>query len=85
MPSVRIKRGTRAQLTAAAGSNGLKQGELYHVTDEGRIDLGTGVGASTAMATKAEVDAKQPALGFSITVSTTAPSSPSVGDIWISY
>lgn len=85
MPSVKIKRGTRAQLSAAATANGLKQGELYHVTDENRIDLGTAVGASVALATKTEVDTKQEALGFKITVSTTEPSSPATGDIWISY
>ena len=34
MPSFRIKRGTRAQIASAAAANGLKQGELYHVTDE---------------------------------------------------
>ena len=31
------------------------------------------------------LDAKQAALGFKITVSTTEPSSPTTGDIWISY
>ena len=85
MPSIKIKRGTRAQLAAAAAANGLKQGELYHVTDENRIDLGTAVGASVALATKAEVDAKQAALGFKITVSATEPSSPVAGDVWIDY
>ena len=63
MPSLKIKRGTRAQLASAAAASGLKQGELYHVTDEGRIDLGTGAGASVALATKAEVDGKVSATG----------------------
>lgn len=31
------------------------------------------------------LDGKQPTLSYKITVSTTAPSSPAVGDIWISY
>jgi len=31
------------------------------------------------------LDGKEPALGFKLTVSTTAPTSPAVGDIWISY
>ena len=107
MPSVRIKRGTRAQLASAAAANGLKQGELYHVTDEDRVDLGTDVGVSVALAKKSEVDGKaatshshaisdvsglqsvldgkQPTLAYKITVSTTEPGSPSIGDIWISY
>lgn len=55
MPSLKIKRGTRAQLASAAAASGLKQGELYHVTDEDRVDLGTGVGASVALAKKSEV------------------------------
>ena len=63
MPSLKIKRGTRAQLASAAAANGLKQGELYHVTDEDRVDLGTGVGVSVALAKKSEVDAKVAATG----------------------
>ena len=63
MPSLKIKRGTRAQLTSASAASGLKQGELYHVTDEDRIDLGTGVGASVALAKKSEVDGKVSATG----------------------
>lgn len=34
---------------------------------------------------QAALDAKQASLGFKITVSTTEPSSPATGDIWISY
>lgn len=42
MTSLRIKRGTRAQLDAAAAANGLAVGEPYLITDEGRIAVGTG-------------------------------------------
>ena len=31
------------------------------------------------------LDGKQPILAYKITVSTTEPSSPATGDIWISY
>ena len=31
------------------------------------------------------LDGKQPTLSYKITVSTTEPSSPATGDIWISY
>ena len=31
------------------------------------------------------LDGKQPTLSYKITVSTAEPSSPAVGDIWISY
>lgn len=34
---------------------------------------------------QAALDGKQPTLPYKITVSTSAPSSPAVGDIWVSY
>ena len=40
-----VKRGTRAQLTAAATANGLRAGEPYLITDEGRLAVGLAVGS----------------------------------------
>lgn len=40
MPSIKVKRGTRAQLDAAATANQLNQGEPYLITDEDRIAIG---------------------------------------------
>lgn len=40
MPTVKVKRGTRAQLNAAATANQLNQGEPYLITDEDRIAIG---------------------------------------------
>jgi hypothetical protein len=37
MPNIRHKRGTRAALTALAGSSGLLPGQMYVLTDEARI------------------------------------------------
>lgn len=37
MPTVRHKRGTRAALNALSASNSLVSGQLYVLTDEGRI------------------------------------------------
>ena len=34
---------------------------------------------------QAALDGKQPTLPYKITISTTEPSSPATGDIWISY
>ena len=45
MPSIKIKRGTRSQIDAAATANQLKEGEMYLITDEDR--LGVGKSAST--------------------------------------
>lgn len=39
MPDVRHKRGTRAALNAIATAAGLKPGQLYVITDEGRIAM----------------------------------------------
>lgn len=45
MPKVFIKRGTRSQINAAAGSAGLNAGELYLITDEGKLAVGTSASA----------------------------------------
>ena len=57
MPAVRIKRGTRAQIVAAAAANGLAAGEPYLITDEGRLAVGTAAGTFAAAATQSEVQA----------------------------
>lgn len=53
--SITIKRGTRAQLDAAAGASGLATGEPYLITDEDRIAVGTAAGAYEAMAKQSEI------------------------------
>jgi hypothetical protein len=40
MTKVLVKRGTRAQIDAAAAASGLNQGEIYLVTDEDRLAVG---------------------------------------------
>jgi hypothetical protein len=42
---IRLKRGTRAQLAAAAAASGLTAGEPYLITDEGVLAVGTAAGA----------------------------------------
>jgi hypothetical protein len=60
MPGLQIKRGTRAQLNSAAGSAGLKVGELYLITDEDRLAVGkntttyTDLGKASDFATLAQ-------------------------------
>ena len=41
MPSLSHKRGTRAQVDAAATANALRVGEVYLITDEARLTVGT--------------------------------------------
>ena len=53
--SIAIKRGTRAQIEAAAGSGGLVTGEPHLITDEDRLAVGTGAGAFAAMAKQSEI------------------------------
>lgn len=43
--TIKIKRGTRANLDTLAGSSGLNQSELYHITDENNLALGTSTSA----------------------------------------
>lgn len=45
MALIRVKRGTRTQLDAAAGGGQLHEGELYLVTDEDRLAVGTATGS----------------------------------------
>lgn len=45
MPKVLVKRGTRSQLETAKSGAGLNAGEMYLITDEGRIACGTGTSA----------------------------------------
>lgn len=56
------KRGTRAQIDAAAAAGGLKTGEIYLITDEARLTIGTAINAHQAAA-------KQSELGWSAYVS----------------
>ena len=43
MSSLKIKRGSYAQLVAAAAADQLKEGEPYLITDQGRIAVGTSI------------------------------------------
>jgi hypothetical protein len=47
MPKVLIKRGTRSQLNTAQSASGLNAGELYLITDESKVAVGTAVNAYT--------------------------------------
>ena len=50
MPSLRIKRGTEAQVIAAAGSSQLAAGEPYLLTDSRELAVGLGVSSFQALA-----------------------------------
>lgn len=54
MPSLAHKRGTRAQIDAAASGNALKTGEVYLITDEARLTVGTAAGAHQPLAKQGE-------------------------------
>lgn len=55
MPSLSHKRGTRAQIDAAATSSWLKAGEVYLITDEARLTVGTASNAHVALARQSEI------------------------------
>lgn len=54
MPSIYIKRGTRAQLDAAAAAGQLAAGELYLITDEARLAVGLSASSYQALAKESE-------------------------------
>lgn len=54
MPSLAHKRGTRAQINAAATGSQLRVGEVYLITDEARLTVGTAANAHQAMAKQGE-------------------------------
>jgi hypothetical protein len=54
MPSLTHKRGTRAQIDAAATANNLRTGEVYLITDEARLTVGTAANAHTPLAKQSE-------------------------------
>jgi hypothetical protein len=60
MPSVAHKRGTRAQIDAAATANGLKVGEVYLLTDEARLTVGTAANAHQPLAKQGEGGGSDP-------------------------
>lgn len=72
MAGIQIKRGTRAQLEAAAAGAELKPGEQYLITDERRQAVG--LSASTYAASMREDQ---------VVVSSTAPPEPFLNQIWI--
>ena len=55
MPNVQHKRGTRAALNILAAGSGLLPGQVYIITDEGRIAIATSAAAYQAMAKQSEV------------------------------
>ena len=60
MATIRIKRGTRAQIDDAAAAGGLAAGAPYLITDEGRLAVGTAANAYSAAAKQSEA-ARPPA------------------------
>jgi chemotaxis response regulator CheB len=54
MASIRHKRGTRAQIDAAAAGSQLRTGEVYLITDEARLTVGTASSAHSPLAKQSE-------------------------------
>lgn len=59
--TIRVLRGTRAQLDTAAGTNGLLAGEPYLITDENRFAIGLTASTYQAMSKQGEGGAAAPA------------------------
>lgn len=54
MPSLAHKRGTRSQIDAAASASQLRTGEVYLITDEARLTVGTAINAHEPVAKQSE-------------------------------
>lgn len=54
MTKVLVKRGTRAQISAAGAASGLNQGEIYLVTDEDRLAVGKNTTTAITIASLAD-------------------------------
>lgn len=61
MPTVLIKRGTRAQIDAAALAAGLLANELYYITDDDVLAIGTGTGSYSELPNQGTGGAAYPA------------------------
>ena len=47
MATIKVKRGTRSEINTAASASGLNQGELYLITDEDILAVGTAAASYT--------------------------------------
>ena len=59
MSSLKIKRGSYAQLVAAAAADQLKEGEPYLISDQGRIAIGTSTSTFEVFAKLSEAEAAE--------------------------
>jgi hypothetical protein len=82
MPSLQHKRGTRTQLNAAATANGLKVGEVYFITGENRLAVGTAVNAFQDFAKTTETSAPT-AAGITIPFNSGTPTAPPADNVTI--
>lgn len=74
MSWLRIKRGTRAQLNAAATANALNQGEPYLITNEGRIAVGLSASSYETYCKSSEIlQPVRPSLNLTIAATQIAP------------
>lgn len=60
MPSLSHKRGTRAQIDAAASAGQLRPAEVYLITDEARLTVGTAPNAHEPVARQSEAGGSDP-------------------------
>lgn len=63
---VKVKRGTKSQLDAAAAAGALELGEPYLITDQGRLAVGLGQSSYSAMAKQSETGNTDSIAGFPV-------------------
>ena len=84
--TIQIKRGTRAQLDAAASGAALKVGEPYLITDENRLAFGLTTSTYAEAALQDEVpvlSTDNTVSGLKIAVVADLPASPNASTLYI--
>lgn len=71
---------TRDGLNALSSANGLAIGRVYLITDESRLAIATSQSSYETFVKETEVGN---IISKNITVGTSAPSSPQIGDLWV--
>ena len=84
-PGFAVDMATQAELDAHTGNTSNPHGVTKADVGLANVDNTSDINKPVSTAQQTALDGKQPTLSYKITVSTTEPSSPATGDIWISY
>ena len=84
-PGFAVDMATQGELDAHTANTANPHGVTKADVGLANVDNTSDINKPVSTAQQTALDGKQPTLPYKITVSTTEPTSPAVGDIWISY